>query len=194
MELNMFLILRSLMLQINTLSINSRECVLQSRLMSFSPPKSILTDQGNEFNNQLVTALLNFTGIKHEVTAGYNPRTNSKCERAEVTVADCLRKHGEKNPNRWDEWIPTVMLAYNSKVHATTQMTPFEIIFGRKMHAFENWKTKTPMPELAALEERCKQISLMNNVIQPKAVEATRKQQIIQKKNRIAIIVFQQNQ
>ncbi len=98
-------------------------------------------------------------------------------------IADCLRKYAGENPQNWTDWIPIVMIAYNSKVHSSTQMTPYEVIFGRKMNGFENWQTKTPMKEIVALEERCKEISILNNQIHPKALANIKAQQIIQKKH-----------
>ena len=64
----------------------------------FGPPKSILTDQGKEFNNSLMAELLVTTGIEHKVTSAYNPRTNGMTERLNQTLIEALRKHTESNP------------------------------------------------------------------------------------------------
>jgi hypothetical protein len=52
----------------------------------FGPPKEILSDQGTEFNNQLVRALLTGAWAKHRVTSAYHPRTNGLTERIRTTV------------------------------------------------------------------------------------------------------------
>ena len=39
----------------------------------FGAPKIILSDQGTEFNNELVNELVKNIGVEHVVTAAYNP-------------------------------------------------------------------------------------------------------------------------
>jgi hypothetical protein len=42
----------------------------------FGPPKTILSDQGTEFNNEVVDKLLAVTRIERRVTSAYHQRTN----------------------------------------------------------------------------------------------------------------------
>jgi hypothetical protein len=51
-----------------------------------------LSDLGNEFNNSLVDEITKNLAIDHQVTAGYNPSTNGKTEKANDTIKICLRK------------------------------------------------------------------------------------------------------
>ena len=50
------------------------------------------------------------------------------------------------NLERWDECIPLVLLAYRTKVHVTTQYTPFGMMFGREMRNF-NTRVETEAQE-----------------------------------------------
>ena len=120
----------------------------------FGPPKIILSDQGNEFNNQLVNKLITAVGAEHKITSAYNPRTNGMTERFNQTVIESLRKHTEKEPDEWPKWIPFVSLAYRSRVHSVTNFTPFELLFGRKMNNFEDWKNKSDDQEDSELFQR----------------------------------------
>ena len=69
-----------------------------------------------------------------------------------------MRKHAESNINNWPDYIMSVQLAYNSKVHSTTGYTPFELVFGRKMTEFTNWKNKLSIEESIALDKRAEEI------------------------------------
>jgi transposase InsO family protein len=89
-------------------------------ISKYGPPKSILHDQGKEFMNDVVTKMLERTGIERRTTQAYNPRTDGLCERANQTVAEILRKCVEANPRYWPEWIPFVELAYNTRLNSTT--------------------------------------------------------------------------
>ena len=58
----------------------------------FGPPKTIFSDQGNEFKG-VVEKMLKITGIDHVVTAAYNPRCNGLVERFNQTLIESLRKY-----------------------------------------------------------------------------------------------------
>lgn len=93
---------------------------LKNYISIFSPPKSILSDLGNEFNNSIIEELTFNLNIDHNVTAGWNPACNGKVEKVNHTVGICMRKHAESNINNWPDYIMSVQLAYNSKIHNTT--------------------------------------------------------------------------
>src|SRR3984885_1434602 len=46
----------------------------------FGPPKTIISDQGKEFVNQVVKALLDLHGVEHRATSSYFPRSNGKIQ------------------------------------------------------------------------------------------------------------------
>jgi IS30 family transposase len=103
----------------------------------FGPPKSIITDQGLEFNNYFLRALLEAQGIEHRVTSAYNPRTNGQTERFNQILVNILRKYSEDNTSDWHRWIPFVLYSYRARIHSTTGFTPFELMFGRQINAFK---------------------------------------------------------
>lgn len=72
-------------------------------ICQFVPPKIIISDQGTEFVNKIVQALLDKTGKERRVTSSYNPRTEGMCERANQTIIEVLRKHAEADHLHWDE-------------------------------------------------------------------------------------------
>ena len=37
---------------------------------------------------------------------------------------------GDK-PNEWTKWLPLAELWYNTSYHLSTQITPFEVVYGR---------------------------------------------------------------
>ena len=124
----------------------------------FGPPKIILSDQGTEFNNSVMTEMLNAVGIEHRVTSAYNPRTNGQTERFNRVFVDSLRKFTGVDSSKWNKWIPFVSLAYRSKVHSSTGFTPFELMFGRKMNTFEDWSSTIEGDVTESLINRSKEI------------------------------------
>ena len=49
-------------------------------IAEYGPPKEILSDLGNEFNNNLLAELLKRMNILHKTTSAYNPRVNGKIQ------------------------------------------------------------------------------------------------------------------
>jgi hypothetical protein len=125
----------------------------------YGPPKIMISDQGKEFNNELIKQITTSSGIEHRVTAAYNPRTNGMTERFNQTFIESLRKHSEKDQTDWPKWIPFIMIAYKTRIHSTTGFTPFELMFGRKMNKFEanpNYKSLSEEAEISKRSEELK--------------------------------------
>ena len=43
-----------------------------------------------------------------------------------------LAIYGKENQTNWDEFIPTALFAYRTSVQETTQLSPFETLYGRE--------------------------------------------------------------
>ena len=134
---------------------------LWSYISLFGPPKEILSDQGREFVNGVIDALLKKTGVERRVTSPYHPRTNGLTERFNRTLVEALRTQAEEDPCKWVNWIEYVLLAYRSRENSSTKFTPFELVFGRSMNTFEDWRTQPGEDEIAALRQRAYQIKTL---------------------------------
>ena len=47
-----------------------------------------------------------------------------------ITLSTLLRAVIKKNIKTWEKCLPQVEFAYNRVVHSTTQLSPFEIVYG----------------------------------------------------------------
>ena len=88
-------------------------------------------DNGGEFVNQVIEQLLDRLQIKKSTTPTYNPQSNL-VERWHRTLNAMLRIFMEREDTQWNRYLSGMVLAYNTKVNATTQITPFMAMFGRK--------------------------------------------------------------
>ena len=93
-------------------------------------PKIILSDQGRNFISETIRILCEKFLIKHKFSSPYHLQTNGMVERLNRTLCESLAK--VKGTNDWDLHIPTVLLAYRTKKHATTGYTPFHLVYGRQ--------------------------------------------------------------
>lgn len=124
----------------------------------FGPPKSLLSDQGKEFLNEVVDNLANVTGVERRITSPYHPQTNGLTERFNQTLVGALRKFAENETSQWASWIPFILMSYRTKVHSRTKFTPFELMFGQNMNAFEKWRVDDVNSEEASIEKRAIEI------------------------------------
>ena len=143
----------------------------------FGPPKEILSDQGTEFLNEIVKNLTKSIGVEHRITSPYHPQTNGLTERFNQTLIQSLKKHTENDPKQWNKWLPFVLLAYRTRIHSSSGFTPFQLMFGREMNMFEDYKTLTDTP----IEKRSKEIKELLEETHPKTIEKLKSKQEQQK-------------
>lgn len=156
---------------------------LMDYIATFGAPKVILSDQGTEFNNKIVDALIRGAGAEHRVTSAYHPRTNGLTERMNATIATAIRKHAAGDHVNWPKWVPFVLLAYRSRIHSSTGYTPFELMFGRRMNGFELDNSTSNQDESEDLWSRANEIRCLVDGVQPKAIENIKKSQVTQVKS-----------
>ena len=132
----------------------------------FGPPKEIISDQGREFWNKVVDSLTKITGIERVVTSSYHPQTNGMVERFNQTVIKALMKHVNENKLEWHKWLPYVLFAYRTRIHSTTKLTPYELIYGRPVNNFNSWVDEPDQEESTSLYLRSMEIrNLIENNI-----------------------------
>ena len=96
------------------------------------PPKSLLSDQGGEFDNELMKELARSFGYKKLSTTPYRPQCDGLVERFNRTLLRLLRCFVDTSQLNWDDVLPYVLFAYNTAVSSTTGEAPFSIVFGRE--------------------------------------------------------------
>lgn len=94
-------------------------------------PYTLVTDQGTEFNNQVVGEFLKLHKINHHKVAAHSPNENGLIERFHSTILEHLRllKLQHKNEHSRD-LIPYALLAYNSSIHSLTKCRPYDLLNG----------------------------------------------------------------
>ena len=61
-----------------------------------------------------------------------HPQTDGQTEVVNRILSTLLRIMIKKNLREWEECLPHVEFAYNRSVHSTTQLCPFEVVYGFK--------------------------------------------------------------
>ena len=99
----------------------------------FGPPQEILTDQGTEYNNQLVESLMQWQRVSHLSTPiAHSHEQNSRVERVNKELKNHLIKYCLEISGRgyWSRGLPAVQFIINTTRNAHTGYSPFDLLFG----------------------------------------------------------------
>jgi len=99
----------------------------------FGVPEEIHSDQGAQFQSQLMSELCSIWGVEQTRTTPYNPKGNGIVERNNRVLGDALRTLILSSGNaNWDELLPHIMAVLRATPHSFTQETPNYLMFGRE--------------------------------------------------------------
>ena len=112
----------------------------------FGCPGRLHSDNGTEFVNSLMTGMRKRLEICHTRGPPYNPQSN-QVERFHKTLAAMLRVLLPRENSEWDKYLPSITLAYNTKVNQTTGVTPSLAFLGREAKLPVDLVIQTPDQE-----------------------------------------------
>ena len=135
-----FVILRPL--QSNKAEIVARK--LWKLFCTFGVPKIIQSDNGPEFVNDVLRALVKLTGMDHRLISPYNPRADGKVERSIGTVMGIIKKLLHGSSHHWPMFVPFAQLSFNNKVASLTGASPFSLMFGRALNELKDYTKSKP--------------------------------------------------
>ncbi len=107
------------------------QAILVHWISVFGPMARLVHDQGREFHNALLKALLDWLGIQQRTTSAMAPSVNGEAEVFNKWIASYLRTLSMNKGADWEGHLAALNLAYNSAVHASTKQTPTYVMFGR---------------------------------------------------------------
>ena len=99
----------------------------------FSPPEQLHSDQGRQFESELIAEVCKLLGINKSRTTPYHPQSDGLVERFNRTLLAMLATISEEKPFDLEGKLRSVCMAYNTSVHPTTGYSPFFLMFGRNV-------------------------------------------------------------
>ena len=96
----------------------------------FGVPAVLVSDRGREFLNETVNQMTEYLGVTHKFTSAFHPQTNASAERYNRTMQAYLTKMLDNDETLdWEQWLPAMMLSYNTQVHRATMESPFFLTY-----------------------------------------------------------------
>jgi hypothetical protein len=113
---------------------------LLSYIGLFGIPSEVVSDNGTQFANELVTDLLKVLHTKNVKIHAYSKEENGIVERANKEVNRHLRAivFDKKIKSNWSRYLPLVQRIMNASVHNTLGVTPAQIVFGNAVNLDRN--------------------------------------------------------
>ena len=99
----------------------------------FGIPREILTDQGSNFQSQLLRELYRLLHVEALRTSPYHPQSDGLVERFNQTLKAMLKKSACEEGKDWDRLIPYLLFAYREVPQESLGFSPFEMVYGRDL-------------------------------------------------------------
>ena len=99
--------------------------------MNYGLPTKLLSDQGRNFESELIAELCKLSKVKKLRTTPYRPQGNGQCERFNSTLISMLGTLPPEAKYNWPEQVATLVHAYNCTKSTATSFSPHYLMFGR---------------------------------------------------------------
>ena len=105
--------------------------LFENFILHYGFPLQLHSDQGRNFESEVIQHLCKFANITKTHTSPYHPMGNGMCERFNRSLLGMLGTLSEDQKKDWKSYISPLVHAYNSIKHESTGFTPFYLMFGR---------------------------------------------------------------
>lgn len=140
------------------------------------PFRKLVSDNGTEFVNEIMSTLKNSLGFEHALISTYHPRSNGASERTVQSAVKVIKKFVNGNKADWDIFVKPAQLFMNCKYNERTKTPPFTLMYGRNANDFIDYsqeKEEATRKEINA--DLQSKVSEMQTVVYPAIFERTKK-------------------
>ena len=97
----------------------------------FNTPLNIISDNGSEFNNDILNEICKNYNINKINIVAYHPASNGLVERHNRKIIQILKHLNDPPSFTWDEWIHQVSATLNCSIHKSINEIPHFVVFGQ---------------------------------------------------------------
>ena len=95
-------------------------------------PETLVSDRDPRFTAHFYAELTKLLGVTLAMSTARHPQSDGQSEREIKTLITALRAFCNEHQNDWDDYLDMVELGFNSTTQASTQSSPFELLYGMK--------------------------------------------------------------
>ena len=101
-------------------------------IVHYGFPTKIISDQGCNFESELIANLCQVAGVQKLRTSPYHPQTNGQCEWFNSTLLNMLGTLTPEQKKDWKTYVPAMVHAYNCTKNTAIGNSPYYLLFGRE--------------------------------------------------------------
>ena len=137
-------------------------------------PRIIHSDQGRNFESAILHQTLQAFGVNKSHTSAYHPQGDGMVEHLNRSILQMLRSYVTKETD-WEQYLPLIMYAYRTTVHSSTQVSPFQLMFGRhpQFNSFRNCDVSDATSYGRQLQEK---LAKLQDMVEANLVQAAQYQ------------------
>jgi hypothetical protein len=107
--------------------------LVEEFICRFGAPYAIHSDQGRDFESNLLKEVGALFDSKKQRTTAYHPQCDGEVERFNETFLNMLSKQVKEDQKNWDDELLFLMMAYRCSVNETTGFTPPLLMLGHEL-------------------------------------------------------------
>jgi hypothetical protein len=123
-------------------------------------PSVVTSDQGPQFAARYFSTVCGRLGTRQAFSQAHRPQANGRAEVAGRVVKDLVRVVLQDKPYlTWVEVLPRVLRVYHDTVDPATNLSPYQVVFGRSRNtAGLPWEPEAPCEEATEFMDRMEEI------------------------------------
>lgn len=136
-------------------------------------PLTIVSDQDPVFTSNFWREMFRLCGTYLLLSTAYHPQMDGQTESMNKVLECYLGCFSSDRPKDWAKWLPLPEYFYNTSVHTSTKVSPFEAVYGQprpQMLPYESGATK-----VQAVDEELRSREFIANLIKENLQEAQAK-------------------
>jgi hypothetical protein len=93
-------------------------------------PESVVSDRDPRITANYYAELSRLLGTELHMSTAHHPQTDGQSEREIRTLVTALRSFCNEHQDDWDDYLDMLELGFNSAVQASTQRSPYGLLYG----------------------------------------------------------------
>ena len=145
----------------------------------------MLTDQGSNFQAQLLRELYRLLHIDALCTSPYHPPSDGLVEPFNQTLKGIVRKAACQERKNWDRLIPFLLFAYREVPQESTGFSSFELLYSRDVQGPLNILKETWSSDKRSNLNVISYVLMMRDHLESMATEANKKEELAKLKQKM---------